>query len=108
MEHTALFITIDLVEDADVEHPVVDDQKEKSPLDKRPVETFDPFLDEGGFVLEITFGKEIAGRDEEQGHVELEDELTKPAGCLCMGDDHQDLSKILETSIYGSECCFLA
>ena len=90
MEHTSLVITIDLVENTDVEHPVVDDQEEKSPFDKGPIQTFDSFLDEGGFIMEIACGEEIACCDEEQGHVEFEDKLTEPAGRLCMGNDHQN------------------
>ena len=89
MEHPSLFIAIDLVEDADVEHPVVENQEDERPFHKGPVEAFDSFLDKGGFIVEVTCGEEKAGSDEEQGHVELEDELTEPARCLCMGDDHQ-------------------
>ena len=46
-------IAIDLVEDADVEHPVVDDQKENRPLDKGPVESLDTLLDKGRFVVQV-------------------------------------------------------
>lgn len=46
-----LFIAINLVEYADVEHPVVKDEEDEGPFDERPVETFDSFLDEGGFIL---------------------------------------------------------
>ena len=88
MQHTTLFIAIDLVEDTDVEHPIVNNQKEKRPFDKRPVKPFDPFLDESGFIMEIACGEEKACCDEEKGHVELEDEFTEPSWCLCMGDDH--------------------
>ena len=100
MEYASLFITIDLVEYADVEHPIVDDQKEKSPFDKGPVEAFDSFLDEGGLIMKVACGEKITGCDEEQGHVEFEDELTEPAGCLCMSDDHQD-----DGNAFGNRYC---
>ena len=90
MKHPSLFIAIDLVEDPYVEHPVVDDQEEEGPFDKGPVEAFDSFLDKGCLILEVTCREEIACRDEEQWHVEFEDELTEPAWCFCMGDDHQN------------------
>ena len=54
MKYPPLFIAINLVEDSDVEHPVVDDEEEEGPFDKGPVESFDPFLDEGGFIVEVT------------------------------------------------------
>ena len=76
MEHATLFIAIDFIEDADVEHPVVDDQEEDRPFDERYIETFDAFLDEGGLVMEILRGKEEACCDEEKRHVEFEDKLT--------------------------------
>ena len=47
-------------------------------------------LDKGGLVIEVFQGEEITCRNEEQGHVELEDELTQPAWCLGVGNDHQN------------------
>ena len=90
MEHATLFIAIDFIKDTNVEHPVVDDQEEDRPFDERHIETFDAFLDEGGFVMKILRGKEEACRDEEKRHVEFEDKLTQPAWCLGMGYHHQD------------------
>ena len=90
MQHASLFIAVDLVQDTDAEHRVVDYQEEERPLDKRPIESFEPFLNKSGLVVKIACGEEIAGGDEEQGHVELEDELTEPSGRLSMPYDHQD------------------
>ena len=54
------------------------------------VESFYAFLDEGGFIVEVTCGEEVACCDEEQRHVEFEDKLTEPSRCFRMGDDHQN------------------
>ena len=90
MEHPSLFVAIDLVEDADVEHPVVDDEEEEGPFDERPVESFYSFFDEGGFIVEVTCGEEVACCDEEQRHVEFEDKLTEPSWRFRMGHNHQN------------------
>ena len=90
MGDTTGLVAVGLVEDAEVEHPVVDDQEEDRPLDERPVETLDALLDERRLVVEVAQREEIAGGDEEQWHVELEDELAEPARGLGVGDHHQD------------------
>ena len=90
MEHTALLVAVDFIEDADVEHPIVDDQEEYRPFDKWEVEALDALLHKGGFIVEILCGEEIACCDEEERHVEFENESAQPAGCLGVGDDHQD------------------
>ena len=90
MCNTTGLIAEGLVEDAQVEHPVVDDEEEDGPFHERPVEALHTFLDEGRLVVEVFQREEVAGRDEEQGHVELEDELAQPSWGFCVGDDHQD------------------
>ena len=90
VEYPTGFVAVLFVEYAEVEHPVVDDQKEDRPLHEGPVESFHPFPDEGGFVVEVFQGEEVTRRDEEERHVELEDELTEPPRCLGMRYHHQD------------------
>ena len=89
MEHATVFIAIDLIEDADVEHPVMDNEEEDRPFDERPIESLDTFLDKGGLVGEILLRKEIARRHEKQGHVELKDKPAEPSRSLGVGNDHQ-------------------
>ena len=90
MEYSAVFIAIHLVEDAYVEHPVVDNEEKHRPLDERHIESFDAFLDKGGLVVEIFRGEKIASGDEEEGHVKLEDEPAQPSRCFGMRYHHQD------------------
>ena len=66
------------------------DEEEHGPLDEWPIESLHSFLDEGSLVVEVFQREEVAGCDEEQGHVELEDELAEPSWSLRMGNDHQD------------------
>ena len=65
MGNASRLVAIDLIEDTDVKHPVVDDQEKHRPFYKRPVETLDAFLHERGFIVEILQREEVACRDEE-------------------------------------------
>ena len=92
MSDSTGLIAIDLVENADVEHPVMDDEKEYRPFHKRPVESPDTFLDECSFIIEVLDGEEIARRYEKQGHVVFKDKPAEPTWSLCMCYHHQDNS----------------
>ena len=67
-------VAVLLVEQSDAEHQVVDDEEEERPLDEGQVEPAQALLDEGGLVVEVVEGKEIACCYEEERHVELIEE----------------------------------
>jgi hypothetical protein len=76
MSHPSHLIAITFIQNPDVEHPVVDNQKEHRPFYERPVKPLHSLLDKCGFVVQVFEGEKITSRDEEKRHVELENELT--------------------------------
>ena len=75
MGDTAYLIAVELIQNANLEHQIVDDEEKHTPFDKGEIESLDAFLNEGSFVLQIFQREEIACCDEEEWHVELEDKL---------------------------------
>ena len=53
MGYTASPVAILLVEDAKVEHPVMDNQKEYCPFEEGHIESLEAFLDKGCLVGEV-------------------------------------------------------
>ena len=68
---STLFIAIYLVQNANVEHQVVEQQKDDAPLDEGPVEPLETLLDERHLVIEVAKGEKVTGSRKEQRHVEL-------------------------------------
>ena len=83
-------IAVVLAEETDIEHHVVEDEKEHRPLHERYVETFQTAAYECALVVKVAQGEEIAGAGEEQGHVKLEDETVQQSVAVGMGHHHED------------------
>lgn len=65
-------------------------QKEDAPLDEGPVKLLQAMGHKGAPVENILGAKEVAGAEEKDGNVELEDKMIQPRRCAGMGDNHQD------------------
>jgi hypothetical protein len=75
MSHASHLITIPFIQNPDIEHPVVDNQKEHRPFYEWPIKAFNSFLDKCCLVIQIFEREEITCCNEEKRHVELKDEF---------------------------------
>jgi hypothetical protein len=99
--HTTHLVAIHLVQNAYLEHQVVDKQKEHTPFHKRDIKTLDALLYKRGFIVQILQREKVACCNKEQWHVELEDESAQPAWSFGMGYHHQDNGQTLGYGYYG-------